>query len=86
MALRNVSIDRYLADLMAKNKKPYIYRWRQGNVLVIYQMSEDEYNEQYPHVDTKHEVFVGPMKRLNDEQYAVEFKKAGIRCLVEIFM
>jgi hypothetical protein len=77
-----VSIDRYLTETAAKRGCDYSYGIRPGRSgfdLVIYRHGDAG-------TKTKIESFVGPMKHISGDQYAVTFEKANTRVLIDFFM
>lgn len=82
---RTVDIEDYLHEIKKKNMNAeYSYGIRMGNVLAIYKRIELEKGK----FDIK-EVFVGPMKLLNngwDDMFYVDFIKSNVRVLIHFFI
>ena len=81
-SLREISINSYLRDLSRRDNCAYEYGiiLAAGWFLVI--RKEDKT------VKAMKQVFCGPMTVVDPscDLYCVEFKKAGVRCMVEFFM
>ena len=82
--LREISINTYLRELSRRDECLYDYGIVKSTGWHLLIRKEDKSDKSR----TMKQVFCGPMTVVDPscDLYCVEFKKAGVRCMIEFFM